>query len=237
MASAFVGLMGICAFTAVIHAVFTHDPWSYWGFPSVLLLGALTSRLKVKLPGVNGNMSVNLPFIFIAMMQLGLGETLLVSGISIFTQCLPKRPNRLNPVQLFFNVCTGLVAAGLGWETVHHAGLHWNPALVLVVGCAVHLLVSTVAVASIICLTESQNAWRTWSEIVQLSFPYCLASTGLASIAAAVGGRTGWPMLIGTASAMFITYRSYRVYFGVVGSALVPGVAPSVQAKSAAAAQ
>ena len=147
------------------------------------------------------------------------------------------RSNKLKPVQIFFNVCTGLVAAGLGWETVHYAGPHWNPARVLVAGCAVHLLVNTVAVASIICLTESQNPWRAWSEIVQLSFPYSLASTGLASMAAAVGGRTGWPMLIGTAAAMLITYRSYRVYFGVVGSALVPGVAPAVRAKSAAAAQ
>lgn len=237
MASAFVGLMGICAFGVVTHAVLTHDPWSYWAFASLLLVGVLTSRLKVKLPGVNGNMSVNLPFIFIAMMQLGLAETLLVAGISIFTQCLPKRPNHLKPMQMVFNVCTGLVAAGLGWEMVHYAGLHLNPAVVLVTGCAVHLFVSTVAVASIIWLTESQNAWRTWSEIVHLSFPYYLASTGLASIAAAVGGHTGWPVLVGTAAAMFITYRSYRVYFGVVGSALRSGVAPAVQAKSAAAAQ
>ena len=237
MAAVFVALMGVCAFGVVTHAVLTHDPWSYWGFASLLLVGALTSRLKVKLPGVNGNMSVNLPFIFIAMMQLGLAEALLVAGVAVFTQCLPKRPNQFKPLQMFFNVCTGLVAAGLGWEIIRYAGLHLNPAVVLVMGCTAHLLVSTVAMAGIISLTESQNAWRTWSEIGHLSFPYYLASTGVASIAAAVGGHTGWPMLLAITSAMSVTYRSYRIYFNAVGSALTSGVGPTLQAKSAATAR
>jgi hypothetical protein len=237
MAAVFVALMGVCAFGVVTHAVLTHDPWSYWGFASLLLVGGLTSRLKVKLPGVNGNMSVNLPFIFIAMMQLGLAEALLVAGVAVFTQCLPKRPNQFKPLQMFFNVCTGLVAAGLGWEIIHYAGLHLNPAVVLVMGCTAHLLVSTVAMAGIISLTESQNAWRTWSEIGHLSFPYYLASTGVASIGAAVGGHTGWLMLLAITSAMSVTYRSYRIYFNAVGSALTSGVGPTLQAKSAATAR
>ena len=236
MASAFVGLMGISAFAVVTHAVLTHHGWSCWAFASLLLVGALTSRLKIKLPGVNGNMSVNLPFLFIAMMQLGLAEALLVAGVSVFTQCLPKRGNKFKPVQMFFNVCTGLVAIGLGWQMVHYAGLHLNPAVVLVMGCAAHLFVSTVAVASIISLTENQNVWRTWSEIVHLSFPYYLASTGVASIAAAVGGHTGWPMLVAITSAMFVTYRSYRIYFSALANVLTSAAGPVLQAKSAAAA-
>jgi hypothetical protein len=233
MAWVFVSLMAASAVAFVTRAVPTHNAWSYWGFASLLLVGALTSRLKIKLPGVNGNMSVNLPFLFIATMQLGLAEALLVAGVSLFTQCLPKRGNKFKPVQMFFNVCTGLVSAGLSWEMIHYAGLHLNPAVVLVMGCTAHLVVSTGAVAGIISLTETQNVWSTWSEIVHLSFPYYLASTGVASIAAAVGGHTGWPVLVAITAAMFVTYRSYRVYFGVVGSALSSG--PALQAKSAAA--
>jgi hypothetical protein len=236
MAPALVGFMGMCAFAMVARSVLIHDPWFYWEFLSLLLVGVLSSRLKVKLPGVNGNMSVNLPFIFISMTQLGLAGALLVAGVSIFTQSLPKRPNRFKPVQVFFNVCTGLVAAGLGWELFHYAALHMNSALAIVVACAVHLLASTMAVAAIISATERQNAWRTWSEILHLSFPYYVASTGIASIAASFGGSTSWPMLVGISFVMFVTYRSYRLYFGVVGSsARTLGAARALQAKSAAA--
>src|ERR1700758_2394941 len=129
MAPGLVGFMGMGAFAMVARSVFIHDPWFYWEFLSLLLVGAFTSRLKVKLPGLNGNMSVNLPFIFIAMTQLGLAGTLLVAGVSIFTQSLPKRSNPFKPVQVFFNVCTGLVAAGLGWEILRYAALHMNSAL------------------------------------------------------------------------------------------------------------
>jgi hypothetical protein len=85
-----------------------------------------------------------------------------------------------------------------------------------VLACASHLLASTVPVAVIIALTDNRHVLRTWVDILELSFPYCLASTGLASIAAGVGGHTSWPMLVGIACVMFVTYRSYRLYFAAM---------------------
>jgi len=236
-APVFVGFMGLCAFAVVAHGVLSHNHWYPWGFLSLVLIGGLTARLKIKLPGLNGNMSVSLPFIFIAMTQLSLAEALLMAAVSVFTQSLPKRPNKFRPVQVFFNVCTALAAAGFGWEAFHGvAALRLNTAFNLVLACTVHLLVSTVAVAVIISLTENQNAWRTWSDIFHLSFPYYLASSGVASMAAAAGGHATWPMLIGISFVMFVTYRSYRLYFGMVATGARASATFAVaQAKSAAA--
>ena len=51
-------------------------------FLSFLIIAAVASRLKVKLPGTNGNLSVNLPFILIALAVLSLSETVLIAAAS-----------------------------------------------------------------------------------------------------------------------------------------------------------
>jgi hypothetical protein len=209
--------MAVGAALVVFQSVNARQPWHYLEFAGLAVVGAVSSRLKVKLPGVNGNMSVNLPFIFIAMTQLSMGEALAVAAVSVFVQGIPKAPHKFVPVQALFNVSTALVAAGLGWNAYRVAlDSHLSVAGALVVACATHLVTSTMPVAMIIALTDHRRVLRTWVDILQLSFPYCLASTGLASIAAGVGGHTSWPMLVGIACVMFVTYRSYRLYFAAM---------------------
>src|SRR6266705_3407505 len=93
-APVFVGFTGICASAILIHGLFTIHGWHSWEFLSLLLVAALTSRLKIKLPGLNGNMSVSLPFILIAMTQLSLPEALAVAASSIFVQSVPRGPHK-----------------------------------------------------------------------------------------------------------------------------------------------
>jgi len=236
-AHVFVGFTGICASAILIHGLFTIHGWHSWEFLSLLLVAGLTSRLKIKLPGLNGNMSVSLPFILIAMTQLNLAEALAVAASSIFIQSIPRGPYQFKPAQVLFNVSTGLVAAELGWQTLHRVSvLNFTPTLSLLAGCAAYFFASTIPVAMIISLSENRKAFRTWSDIVHLSFPYYVASTGLASIAAAIGGNASWPMLVGMSLVMFVTYRSYRVYFGVVGTGAPSYLtAQRLKAKSATA--
>jgi hypothetical protein len=234
-AHVFVGFTGICAAAILVHSLFTIRGGHSWEFLSLLVVAGLTSRLKIKLPGLNGNMSVSLPFILIAVTQLSLFEALAVAASSIFIQSIPRAPHSFKPIQVMFNVATGLIAAELGWQTFHRVSLlNFTPTLSLLAGCAVYFFASTIPVAMIISLSENTQTFRTWSDIVHLSFPYYLASTGLASIAAAIGGNANWPMLVGMSLVMFVTYRSYRVYFGLVRTgATSSSIAPSLKAKSA----
>jgi hypothetical protein len=218
----FVGFMALGAATMVMQVVSGAHDWRSGQFLGLLIAGAVSSRLKVKLPGLDGNMSVNLPFIFIAMTQLSVGEALLVALVSVFIQSIPQAPHKFVPVQVLFNLSTALVAAGLGWHSFRFVlDSHLNVAAALALSCATHFLVSTVPVAVILSLVENRSAVRTWMNIVQLSFPYYLASTGLVSIAAGVGGHTSWPTLLGVSCVMFVTYRSYRLYFSTMQSSRV----------------
>jgi|SRR5947209_10633237 len=239
-ASAFIAFMAVAAVVLLVqNATGTHH-WHRLEFVSLLVAGAVSSRLKVRLPGINGNMSVNLPFIFIAMTQLNTAEALAVAGVSVLIQSVPNAPHKFVPVQALFNFSTALVAAALGSNAFRfESATPWNASLSLVLACAVHLLASTVPVAAIISLTDDRPALRTWTDIFHLAFPYYLASTGLASIAAGVGGHTSWPTLVGIVLVMFVTYRCYRLYFTAMRKQQEAAALNSqtVSAKSAVAGQ
>ena len=221
LAPFFVGFMALSAAMMLVRVASGAHDWHNREFLGLLIAGAVSSRLKVKLPGLDGNISVNLPFIFIAMTQLSVGEALLVALVSVFIQSIPKAPHKFVPVKVLFNLSTALVAAGLGWHAFRFAlESHLNVAAALALSCITHFLVSTVPVAVILSLVEHWSAVRTWMNIVQLSFPYYLASTGLVSIAAGVGGHTSWPTLLGVTCVMFVTYRSYRLYFSTMRTQL-----------------
>ena len=86
----FIGVMTAAAtVTAVYAGVASHSLHPYLNL-SVLALAALTSRLKVKLPGVNGNMSVNLPFLLTAVVNLSAAEAIVVTCVSTAVQCWPR---------------------------------------------------------------------------------------------------------------------------------------------------
>ena len=95
-------------------AALERHPWYHYQFLLLLVIAVLASRLKLKLPGLNGNMSVNLPFILIAQAQLSPAEALIIACTSTLVQCLPKAGAKFKPVQVLFNVSTMAIAAELG---------------------------------------------------------------------------------------------------------------------------
>ena len=56
---------------------------------AVLILAAVTSRMKIKLPGIDGNMSVNLPFLLMAVVNLCALEAVSIACLSTVVQCWP----------------------------------------------------------------------------------------------------------------------------------------------------
>src|SRR6266436_3963294 len=86
--------IGTMALTAAVSAGYTgflsHSLHLPYGL-AILALAAATSRMKVKLPGIDGNMSVNLPFLLTAAVSLSMLETVAIALISTGIQCWPRR--------------------------------------------------------------------------------------------------------------------------------------------------
>jgi MASE9 protein len=203
--------------TGVYAVVGTHLAHSYQAV-ALLVMAVIASRLRLRLPGLTGNMSVNVPFILIAMVQLSLGEALLVAMASTLAQCFPKS-GKPKAAQLLFNVSNAALAVGLGTGILRQiftiAGAVIAPkaaALPLAVG--VFFLAQTVPVATIISLTEGGKLAQIWSNIFHLSFPYYVLSAGVTSIVTAASQHVGWQIPLLVLPVMYGVYRSYAVYFG-----------------------
>jgi hypothetical protein len=185
---------------------------------AVLVLAAASSRLKVKLPGINGNMSVNLPFLLTAVVSLSAAEAVVVTGASTLVQCWPRKNGKFNPQQMIFNLSMMMFATALASVLTH---AHWLAAigsemrtpLSVVLGAAALFLGQTVPVARIVALTEGKTSRKLWRELAQLSFPYYVLSAGVTSMVQACGSHIGWGLTLAVFPVMFGIHRSYRMYF------------------------
>src|SRR5207248_3343611 len=92
-AKVFVAIIVLAGLAVLFSAPFHSDGLSpQWGrFTAFLILTMIAAGMHVTLPGITGSMSVNLPFILLAVTQLSLFEALIVACGSAVVQYLTMR--------------------------------------------------------------------------------------------------------------------------------------------------
>jgi len=193
---------------------------------AVLALAALTSRMKVKLPGINGNMSVNMPFLLMAVVNLSAVEAVAIAAVSTLVQCWPKREGTFRPEQMLFNVSMMAFAtsvASLIWHAGWLARTAWaSEPLMLASATATFFLGQTAPVAGIIKVTEGAAMRRIWMSLAQLTFPYYVVSAGMTSMVNVVSHHIGWKLALAVFPVMYAIHLSYRLYFKQAEALPVP---------------
>lgn len=222
----FIGLIVAAGLGSTLYSgLMSHTLHLYYAL-AVLVLAAATSRMKVKLPGIDGNMSVNLPFLLIAVLNLSSAEAIAITCISTAVQCWPRRLAQFKPQQMAFNVGMMSLASGLA-SLMFHAEwlrrLHWNSATPgLVLATLTLFLGQTAPVATIVALSEGKAVGHIWLSLVHLSFPYYAVSAGLSSMVQTVSSHAGWQLALAVFPVMYGIYRSYQLYFGKAAEAPQP---------------
>jgi len=213
----FIGLMVLAGVASSVWAGMQSHAFHAYHALALLILAAATSRMKVKLPGINGNMSVNMPFLLIALVNLSATEAIAIACASTVVQCWPKREAKFKPEQMLFNVSMMAFAtsvASLIWSAGWFGKSVWaSEPLMLASATATFFLGQTAPVAGIIKLTEGAAMRRIWMGIAQLTFPYFVLSAGMTSMVDMVSNHIGWKLALAVFPVMYATYRSYRVYF------------------------
>jgi len=215
-AKGFLTTVMLAAAAVVVYAIFGAHFWHGFESLALLIIAVAASRLRLRLPGLTGNMSVNVPFILIAVVQLSLIEALMIGAASTLTQCFPKDGGRPKATQMLFNISNAAVAVGIGNLILRQAfvgGTVWTLKSLLPLAAASFFLAQTIPVATIISLTEGGSMLRIWSSIFHLSFPYYVLSADMASIVTTVSHRIGWQIPLLVLPVMYGVYRSYRLYF------------------------
>ncbi|MGH9497195.1 MAG: hypothetical protein ACRD3B_19525 [Candidatus Sulfotelmatobacter sp.] len=225
---AFIGTMVLAAAAAAGYAGYLshtlHLPFAL----AVLALAAATSRLKVKLPGINGNMSVNLPFLLTAVVSLSAAEAVVITCVSTAVQCWPKswpKTNaKFNYQQMAFNLSMMAFASSMASLFFHAEGLRGGHNLGLVLATATLFLGQTAPVAGIVAISEAKAAGLVWWNVAHLAFPYYVVSVGVTSMVQTMGSHLGWGLALAVFPVMYAIHRSYQLYFGRIAETLHPPV-------------
>jgi hypothetical protein len=213
----FIAGMAVAAAAGTVYASLTSHSLHPAYAVALLALAAATSRMKIKLPGIDGNMSVNLPFLLMAVVNLSALEAVFIASVSTVVQCWPKAGGKFKPEQMLFNVSMMAFAtcmANLIWNAGWLGKAAWaSEPLMLASTTAAFFLGQTAPVAGIIKLAEGAAMRRVWLGIVQLSFPYYVLSAGMTSMVNLVSHHWGWQAALVVFPVMYGIHRSYRVYF------------------------
>jgi hypothetical protein len=233
----FIGVMVLAAIASTVYAgLNSHSLHTSYAL-ALLALAAATSRMKMKLPGIDGNMSVNLPFLLMAVVNLSALEAVAIASVATVVQCWPKLDAKFKPAQMLFNVSMMAFATSMAiliWNAGWLGKTAWaSEPLMLASATAAFFLGQTAPVAGIIKLAEGAAMRRIWLGIVQLSFPYYVLSAGLTSMVNLVSRHFGWQAALVVFPVMYGIHRSYRLYFG--GNAEVPRTSPLARSASASA--
>ncbi len=214
-ARAFIGLylcMGAAVLTIGAAQWATAD---FVRFFFYLLVAVMASGLKVKLPDIEGTMSVNFLFILICIVELGFSETLAISCIATLVQSLWKAKRRLQLVQVLFNIAN-LTTAVTAAYAVYHGGvanlLGGSFPLLLLATAGTYFVTNTVPVAAIISLTEEKRLSKVWKECYFWSLPYYLVGAAIAGIVSLINRYVGWQVSLLVLPIFYTIYRSYHLY-------------------------
>jgi hypothetical protein len=209
----FVGAVTAVSLVPVISGALRWQSHNLLPMLSLLAVAVLTSKLKVKLPGLTSTMSVNLPFLLLAVAKLSLLEASLVAIAAGLAQCLGGN-SRPEPVKVLFSVSNLVNAVAASFVVFHHVGFEGamgNAVVWTAAASAMYFLANTIPVATVIALSENQKASKVWSDFFLWTFPCYAAGTGIAAIVASVQ-TAAWIPMLPSAAVAYAVYRSYTMY-------------------------
>ena len=192
-------------------------------FLAILGLACMAARFKLKLPGLDGSMSVSLPFLLIGALQLSIAEAMLIGGISTLVQCFPGPGRAMRPIQMVFNICNVANAVWLASVAFHFSST--AVAAAAMAGGA-YFLADTIPVALAVAMVEKRSFTETYRRVWLLSFPYFAVGVCLAGLLTVVSGSH--LSIAGATAVMAVmsgVYASYRVYFAACENSMHPAAA------------
>jgi len=183
-------------------------------FFSYSVIAGLSSLLKVRLPGIDGTISVNFLFVLLGIRELSLAETVVIACTAGLVQALWQARESPQPVKIAFN--TGILAnaAALSYWTYQQLAMKFgiNHPITLMIAALVYFVANTLPISIIIGLTEKKSFRRVWSDCYFWSFPLYLGGASVVGLTSYINRRVGWQTSLLVMPIIYWVYRSYRLY-------------------------
>ena len=162
-----------------------------------------------------GTLSLNFVFVLFGLVDLSATETIVLGAIVTLVQCLWSTDRRARPAQVVFNTAAMAVAIAIT-EQVYHSPWLSTPNVDLAIRLAVStcalFFLNTLPVALVIALAEDRRFRAVWRECFFWALPYYLGGAAVAERSAYANNYVGYPTVLLTGPALYLIYRSYRLY-------------------------
>jgi hypothetical protein len=182
-------------------------------FACIALLALAGGSLRVKIPGLTGNISLSFVFVLLGVAVLNFPETLAIACTATAIQCLLKTTRRQTPVQVVFNIAAVALSTTVAY---------WGPRVViapehvsyllatLTISATLYFTANTLLVSTVLALINRQRVRSVWVQCHLWSFPYYVIGAGVAALAALGTQSVGWKPSMVMLPAMYLVYLSYR---------------------------
>jgi hypothetical protein len=188
--------------------------WAFPETPRFLILLALTSIaaiLKVKLPTIEGSMSVLFVFLLIGVATMSLAQTLVLGSIATLLQCAWKPKRRLQPLQVLFNIAAINLSTIAAFYVPNLLAQGMDNPVSLVLSACTFFAVNAGLVSMVISLAEKESLERILRQAYLWSFPYYLIGAGIAGAVSSSTHQVGWKLSLFILPLMYLVYRYYRI--------------------------
>lgn len=186
----------ICSGAAVL--LMAAESWSSAGLPQFLaLLGfaAVSSTLKIRIPGIESTMSPNFAFLLLAMLCCNFSQVVAIAWAAALVQSLwaAKRP-RL--VQVAFSAAALVLSASVAFQCAHFLlglGGSNSPVAFAILAGSLYLPLDTALVSAVIALVEGRSLWQVGRICYECIFPYFMGGMVFAGmVSSAFSGSKVW---------------------------------------------
>ena len=183
---------------------------SWLQFATFLAAILLSSGLKVALPAGEGTMSLNFPFVLLAIVQLSPLQAILLAALSVAAQCRIKVKKLFTAVQIAFNIGSTICATAAAVLTFTTASrLHAPLAPALAIAAIAYFVCSTLLVATVIAWSKGGRVYQLWREEFVWYLPFYIVGAVLAAVASSISSRFGWATSMLLIPMVYTVYRSY----------------------------
>jgi diguanylate cyclase (GGDEF)-like protein/putative nucleotidyltransferase with HDIG domain len=186
-------------------------------FACYVAISMFASTLKVRLPGIEGTMSVSYVMVVLGIVELSLSETTVLALVSAVVQTYWHAKSRPHTVRVIFN----LASTAVGILVTYRAGHYLLPTTVgqnllswLAAIASIYFVVNTLTVAAIVALSERRGIFTVWRECYFWSLAYYLMGASFTAAAVKANQSISWQVLIFALPVLVIVFRSYRLYLG-----------------------
>ncbi|MBI3471937.1 MAG: hypothetical protein HY013_11335 [Candidatus Solibacter usitatus] len=177
-----------------------------------LALAAIASTLKVRLPRIQGTISVNFLFLLLGIAQLTLFETLGLGCLSTVIQCLWKAKKRPQFIQVQFNVCALVVSISAAWAASRALTPVVSLPIVMALAASLLFVANTVLVSLVLALLKDEPLSRVWRHCYLWTFPYYLVGAVIAGSICVSSHSIGWAPSLMILPLMYLVYSYYRFF-------------------------